>query len=100
MDFVITVCDSAAGEACPVWPGHPSIAHWGIEDPATVEGSDADKEEAFVRAFEFLKNRIGTFVALPLATLDRFTIGTRLQAIGHLDGTSTVQASGDDPHRK
>jgi arsenate reductase len=93
MDFVITVCDSAAGEACPVWPGHPSIAHWGIEDPA-AEGSDADKEQAFVCAFEFLKNQIGTFVHLPLASLDRFTIGTRLQAISHLEGASTIPAAG------
>jgi arsenate reductase len=99
MDFILTVCDSAAGEACPVWPGHPSIAHWGIEDPAAVEGSDADKEQAFVHAFEFLKNRISTFVHLPLASLDRFTMGTRLQAIGHLEGASTIPAGGTDPHR-
>ena len=99
MDFVLTVCDSAAGEVCPVWPGHPSIAHWGIEDPAAVEGSDAHKEEAFVRAFEFLKNRISTFIHLPLAALDRFTIGTRLQSICHLEGASTVPASGAAPHR-
>jgi arsenate reductase (thioredoxin) len=81
MDFVLTVCDSAAGEVCPVWPGHPSIAHWGIEDPAAVEGSDADKEQAFVRAFQFLKSRIGTFLHLPLASLDRFTMGTRIQQL-------------------
>jgi arsenate reductase (thioredoxin) len=84
MDFVLTVCDSTAGEVCPVWPGHPSIAHWGIEDPAAVEGSDADKEQAFLRAFEFLKSRIGTFLHLPLVSLDRFTMGTRLHAIGHV----------------
>jgi arsenate reductase len=100
MDFVLTVCDSVAGETCPVWPGHPSIAHWGIDDPAAVEGSDAEKEQAFVRAFQFLKDRISTFVHLPLATLDRFTIGTRLQAIGHLEGTSTVRAGGADMHQK
>ena len=57
MDFILTVCDSAAGEACPVWPGHPSIAHWGIEDPTTIEGSEVDRAKAFVRAFQFLKNR-------------------------------------------
>ena len=100
MDFVLTVCDSAAGEACPVWPEHPSIAHWGIEDPTTAEGSDADKEQAFVRAFEFLKSRIGTFVYLPLASLDRFTMGTRLQAIGHLEAANTVVTGGADPPRK
>ena len=85
MDFVLTVCDSAAGEACPVWPGHPSIAHWGIDDPAAVEGSDADKEQAFVRAFHAEKSRIDTFLRLPLVSLDRFTMGTRLQAIGHVE---------------
>ncbi|QRM28321.1 arsenate reductase ArsC [Microvirga sp. VF16] len=99
MDFVLTVCDSAAGEACPVWPGHPAIAHWGIDDPAAVEGSDADKEQAFLRAFEFLKSRIGTFIRLPRATLDQFGIGTRLQAIGHVEAASTVPAGGADPHQ-
>ena len=85
MDFVLTVCDSAAGEACPVWPGHPSIARWAIDDPVAVEGSDADKEQAFIRAFEFLKSRIGTFIRLPSATLDQFGMGTRIQAIGHVE---------------
>jgi arsenate reductase (thioredoxin) len=100
MDFVLTVCDSAAGEVCPVWPGHPSIAHWGIQDPAAAEGSDADKEQAFVRSFQFLKSRIGTFVHLPLASLDRFTMGTRIQAVGHVEAASTVPAGGADPHQK
>jgi arsenate reductase len=100
MDFVLTVCDSAAGEVRPVWPGHPSIAHWGIEDPAAAEGSDADKEQAFVRAFEFLKSRIGTFIRLPIATLDQFTMGTRLQAIGHLEGAGMTSSSGTDLHRR
>ncbi|MEE1612688.1 arsenate reductase ArsC [Microvirga sp. CF3016] len=89
MDFVITVCDSAAGEACPIWPGHPSVAHWGIEDPAAVQGSDTDRERAFEQAFRFLKNRINTFVSLPLASLDQFSIGARLREIGHLEGAST-----------
>ncbi len=57
MDFIFTVCDSAAGEACPVWPGHPASAHWGIEDPAAVQGTDIEKERAFVQAFRYLKNR-------------------------------------------
>jgi arsenate reductase (thioredoxin) len=100
MDFVLTVCDSAAGEVCPVWPGHPSITHWSIEDPAAAEGSDADKEQAFVRAFQFLKSRIGTFVHLPLASLDRFTMGTRIQAVGHVEAASTASASGADPPQK
>ena len=86
MDFVLTVCDSAAGEACPVWPGHPSIAHWGIDDPVAVEGSDADKEQAFVRAFEFREEPDRHIPPLCRgATLDRFTMGTRLQAIGHVE---------------
>jgi arsenate reductase (thioredoxin) len=98
MDFVLTVCDSAAGEACPVWLGHPSIAHWGIDDPAAVEGSAADREQAFARAFQFLKSRIGTFIRLPLASLDQFTIGTRIRAIGQREGTSMIPAVGTGPH--
>jgi arsenate reductase len=93
MDFVITVCDSAAGEACPLWPGHPSIAHWSIDDPAAVAGSEMDKEQAFVRAFQFLKSRISTFLHIPLTSLNPFTIGTRLRAIDHMEGVSTVPAS-------
>src|SRR3712207_2788742 len=99
MDFVITVCDSTAGEACPVWPGHPSIAHWSLDDPAAVEGTDVERVKAFVKAFQFLKSRIDTFLDLPLASLDRFAIGTRLQAIGHLEGANVVPASGADPHQ-
>lgn len=100
MDFVITVCDSAAGDACPVWPGHPSITHWGVEDPAEVEGSDVERVKAFVRTFQVLKSRIDPFLHLPLANLDRFTIGTRLQTIGHSEGASLLPASGADPHRR
>jgi arsenate reductase len=100
MDFVITVCDSAAGEACPIWPGHPSVAHWGIEDPAAVQGSDMDKERAFEQAFRFLKNRIGTFLNLPLASLDRFAIGTRLREIGHLEGASNGARADKAPPSK
>jgi arsenate reductase len=70
MDFIFTVCDSAAGEACPVWPGHTATAHWGIEDPAAVEGTDIEKERAFVQAAKHLKNRISAFLALPMASLD------------------------------
>jgi arsenate reductase len=100
MDFVITVCDSTAGEVCPVWAGHPSIAHWGFDDPAEVEGSDVERVKAFVRAFQFLKSRISTFLHLPLASLDQFTIGARLQVIGHLEGVSAVLASEADPPQK
>ncbi|WP_022723239.1 arsenate reductase ArsC [Rhodopseudomonas sp. B29] len=88
MDFVFTVCDSAAGEACPVWPGQPMTAHWGIDDPAAVEGSDLDKERAFVQAFRFMKNRIGAFTALPIKMLDGVALGARLKEIGLLAGVS------------
>ncbi len=88
MDFVFTVCDSAAGEACPVWPGQPMTAHWGIEDPAAVEGTDVEKQRAFNEAFRFLRNRIRAFVALPLRSLDAMTLKTKLGDIGRLEGAT------------
>jgi arsenate reductase (thioredoxin) len=88
MDFVFTVCDQAAGEACPLWPGQPITAHWGIEDPAAVEGNDIDKERAFEQAFRFLRNRISAFAALPLKSIDRMVLGTRLTEIGAMDGST------------
>lgn len=88
MDFVFTVCDDAAGEACPVWPGQPMTAHWGIEDPAKVEGSDIQKEAAFVQAFKYLKNRIGIFTNLPLKNLGSMAIQSKLREIGRLEGAS------------
>lgn len=88
MDFVFTVCDSAAGEACPIWPGRPMTAHWGIEDPAAIEGSDLAKEAAFVEAFRFMKNRIAAFTSLPLASIDAMALGTRLREIGRMDGST------------
>ena len=91
MDFVFTVCDNAAGEACPIWPGQPMTAHWGIEDPAAVEGTDLQKEAAFVEAFRYLKNRIAAFTSLPLAGIDRLSLGTRLRDIGRLDGATVEQ---------
>lgn len=91
MDFVFTVCDNAAGEACPIWPGQPMTAHWGIEDPAAVEGSDLQKQAAFVEAFRYLKNRIAAFTSLPLAGIDRLSLGTRLRDIGRLDGATVEQ---------
>ena len=90
MDFVFTVCDNAAGEACPFWPGQPVTAHWGIEDPAAVEGSDLDREMAFVAALRFMRNRIAAFTSLPLESIDKMSLGTRLREIGRLEGT-TVQ---------
>ncbi|HWM81983.1 MAG TPA: arsenate reductase ArsC [Pseudolabrys sp.] len=93
MDFVFTVCDNAAGESCPVWPGQPMTAHWGIEDPAAVEGPDIQKEAAFVAAFRYLKNRISVFTALPIASLDCMTLGSKLVEIGQLQGATKPRPS-------
>jgi protein-tyrosine-phosphatase len=82
LDFVFTVCDKAAGEVCPVWPGQPMTAHWGIEDPAAVQGSDEEKRRAFMRAFTELSTRINLMLALPLDKLDRMTLKRRLDEIG------------------
>jgi len=82
MDFIFTVCDNAAGETCPIWPGHPMTAHWGVEDPAAVEGLDIDKERAFSTAFKQLRNRIILFVSLPFEKLDEIAIKRRLSEIG------------------
>ena len=88
MDFVFTLCDDAAREACPVWPGQPMTAHWGIEDPAVVEGTDIQKEAAFVTAFKYLKNRISWFVCLPIASLDKLSLNAKLREIGTLEGAT------------
>lgn len=88
MDFVFTVCDDAAGEVCPVWPGQPMTAHWGVEDPAAVEGTDIDKERAFNAAFRYLRNRISVFAALPLASLDALALKAKLDDIGRLEGAT------------
>lgn len=89
MDFIFTVCDGAAGEACPVWPGHPATAHWGIEDPAAVEGSDIEKERAFVQAFKYLHNRIELFLNLPLDQLDAAALNRKLRDIGRSEGATS-----------
>jgi arsenate reductase len=91
MDFVFTVCDNAAGETCPVWPGQPMSAHWGIEDPAVVEGTNLEKEAAFVAAFRYLKNRISAFTSLPLRSIDQLSLRTKLREIGRLEGASIPQ---------
>lgn len=88
MDFVFTVCDDAAGETCPIWPGQPMTAHWGIPDPAAVEGTDIEKETAFVTAFRYLKNRLSVFIALPLERLDKIALGTRVREIGRAEGAT------------
>ncbi|MFC4729739.1 arsenate reductase ArsC [Coralloluteibacterium thermophilus] len=82
MDFIFTVCDNAAGETCPYWPGHPMTAHWGIPDPAAVEGSDEAKRAAFATALRQLRTRIGLFTALPVASLERDALQQELAAIG------------------
>ena len=89
MDFIFTVCDDAAGEACPVWTGHPVTAHWGIEDPSNVEGTDIDTERAFSTAARFMKNRIMAFLSLPLASIDRMAIDHHLQVIGRMEGSTS-----------
>jgi len=88
MDFVFTLCDDDASETCPVWPGQPMTAHWGIEDPAAVEGTDIQKEAAFVTAARYVRNRIAAFVALPIRSLDTLSLNKKLREIGTLEGAS------------
>ncbi|WP_295807940.1 arsenate reductase ArsC [uncultured Nitratireductor sp.] len=82
LDFVFTLCDSAAQEACPVWPGQPMTAHWGLPDPAAVSGTEAEKHLAFADTYRMLNNRISIFTALPFASLDRLSLQRRLDNIG------------------
>jgi arsenate reductase len=91
MDFVFTVCDDAAGEACPAWPGQPMTAHWGIPDPAAVEGAEIERRAAFRQACRALESRIELFLSLPLASLDRMSLQAKLRAIGN---TAPSGASG------
>ena len=90
LDFVFTVCDNAAGEVCPFWPGQPVTAHWGVEDPAAVEGSDEDKRKAFVRALTTLQRRIELFLSLPHGKLDRLALQRRLDEIGRTDDAEQI----------
>jgi len=82
LDFILTVCDNAANEVCPIWPGHPITAHWGIPDPAAVRGSTADIERAFHEAFSTLDRRIGALLSLPLAAIDKAQLERELEIIG------------------
>lgn len=82
MDFIFTVCDNAAGEACPVWPGHPASAHWSFEDPAAVTGSDEERRAAFAKVFRQILARVNTFVSLPLHMLDKNAIAHEIRQIG------------------
>jgi len=88
MDFVFTVCDNAAGETCPLWPGQPMTAHWGIADPASVEGTDLDKERAFIEAFRFMRNRIQAFISLPMSAIDKLALKQELSTIGLMEGAT------------
>lgn len=84
MDFVLTVCDNAAGEVCPVWPGQPMTAHWGVEDPAAVQGTDEERARAFSTAFMMLNRRIAIFQSLPIETLDKLALQGELRRIGQV----------------
>lgn len=83
LDFIITVCDNAAGEVCPIWPGHPATAHWGFEDPAAVEGSDEEKRAAFARIARQISRRVSLFANLPLHLLDAHAIREEVKKIGN-----------------
>jgi arsenate reductase (thioredoxin) len=91
LDFIFTVCDNAAGEVCPVWPGHPAKAHWGIPDPAAAQGSNDDKRHAFATAYRQLETRISRFVALPIGEMENTALQGELDAIGRIkDGVAAA----------
>ncbi len=92
LDFVFTVCDSAAAETCPVWPGQPMTAHWGVPDPADAEGSRAEIGLAFKDAYRMLERRIGIFAALPIRSLDQLSLKNRLKDIGRIEGATAKAA--------
>lgn len=93
LDFVFTVCDNAAGEACPAWPGQPMTAHWGIEDPAAFEGSEDEKRRYFYRTFGYLRNRVMIFTCLPFDKLDKLSLQKRLDEIGQVRSEETSAGS-------
>jgi protein-tyrosine-phosphatase len=92
LDFVFTVCDNAAGEACPVWPGRPMTSHWGVADPAQAKGNPAEIALAFKNAYRMLNQRIGIFTALPIRSLDQLSLQSRLKEIGRMDGATAKAA--------
>jgi arsenate reductase len=98
LDFAFTLCDDAAGETCPAWPGQPMTAHWGIEDPAAVEGTEIEKERAFATAFRYLRNRITAFIALPIKSLDNLSLRARLHEIGEMEGATVLPMKAKEPH--
>jgi arsenate reductase (thioredoxin) len=91
MDFVFTVCDQAAGEACPIWPGNPVTAHWGVPDPAAVQGTEAEQRRAFGEAYVALENRIKLLVALPIDKVDRLAIKRNVDEIGRYGSVSKLE---------
>jgi arsenate reductase len=93
MDFVFTVCDQAAGEVCPVWPGNPVTAHWGVPDPAALRGTDAEQRKAFREAYVTLENRIKLLVALPIEKLDRLAIKRNVDDIGRRGAAPRLELS-------
>jgi arsenate reductase len=92
LDFVFTVCDNAAGEACPVWPGQPMTAHWGIPDPAEAKGRDAEVALAFKEAYRMLHQRIAVFTSLPLRSLDNLSLQSKLREIGNMNAATRTTA--------
>lgn len=93
LDFVFTVCDNAAGEVCPIWPGQPMTAHWGLPDPVAVDGSPAEQHAAFFDTYRMLANRIGLFVNLPLDSIDRLSLQRRLHGIGKISDEASSDAA-------
>jgi protein-tyrosine-phosphatase len=93
MDFVFTVCDDAAGESCPIWPGQPMTAHWGVPDPDKATGGDAEIGLAFANAYRMLATRIGIFVNLPMAKLDALSLQKHLHDIGRIDGSTGTSSA-------
>jgi arsenate reductase (thioredoxin) len=98
MDFVFTVCDNAAGETCPIWPGRPITAHWGIADPAAVDGTDADKLAAFATAFDLLKARIDAFLAVDVTTRSSPSLQSQLDQVGRMAGATTPGSAANRSH--
>jgi len=92
MHFVFTVCDQAAGESCPIWPGQPVTGHWGIEDPSHETRGDIWKRAAFAQAFTFMRNRVSAFAALPFDSLERASLTARVREIGQLEGASSPRS--------
>ena len=99
-DFVITVCDNAAGEACPVWPGHPVTAHWGIPDPAAVEGTAMQKKSAFSQAYKAMERRIKLFLSLPIASIDQIRTKEQMDAIGRSSTLANDNMIGSQSYKR